>query len=67
MPIGQPDSVPAESVPPSRVERLIGEAMAAGEFEGLSGTGRPIPGAGTTDDDLWWVHKWVERNRPADQ
>lgn len=51
------------SVPESRAERLIREAMEAGQFENLPGTGKPIPGRGTTDDDLWWVRNWVRRNR----
>ncbi|HUF14925.1 MAG TPA: DnaJ family domain-containing protein [Acidimicrobiia bacterium] len=56
MPIGQPDSVEPHA------DRLIREAMEAGEFDELKGTGKPIPGAGTTDDDLWWVRSWIQRN-----
>ena len=40
-----------ESLP----ERLIREAIEAGEFDDLPGEGEPIPGAGTVDDELWWV------------
>ena len=47
-----------ESLP----ERLIRLAMDAGEFDDLPGQGRPIPGAGTPDDDLWWVRGWLKRN-----
>jgi hypothetical protein len=46
-----------ESLP----ERLIREAMEAGEFDDLPGQGRPLPGAGTPDDDTWWVRSWLER------
>lgn len=53
---------PAESYP----ERLIREAIEAGEFDDLTGTGRPIPGRGTRDDELWWVRTWVRRNRAQD-
>lgn len=59
MPTGPPD--PAE--PP--VERAIREAMEAGEFDDLEGVGRPIPDAGTVDDELWWVRRWVQRNRES--
>lgn len=51
-------TAPAESV----AERRIREAMEAGEFDDLSGAGRPIPGAGKPDDDLWWVRGWLRRN-----
>lgn len=48
-----------ESLP----ERLIREAIEAGEFDDLPGRGRSLAGAGTVDDDIWWVRNWVERNR----
>jgi hypothetical protein len=60
MPIGQPDSVE------TLADRLVREAMEKGEFEDLTGTGEPIPGTGTHDDDAWWIRSWVERNRPTD-
>lgn len=44
-------------------ERLIREAIEAGEFEDLPGAGKPIPGAGQPDDPRWWVRGWVERMR----
>lgn len=47
----------------SLAERLIEEAIAAGEFEDLPGAGKPLPGAGVTDDELWWVRAWLKRNR----
>lgn len=46
-------------------ERLIREAMEAGEFDDLPGQGMPIPGAGTPDEDTWWVRNWLERNQVA--
>ena len=62
MPTGPPD--PFETT----ADRLVREAMEAGEFQELPGAGKPIPGAGTVDDDLWWVRSWIERNRvPDDQ
>jgi hypothetical protein len=54
----------------THVERLIREAMEAGEFDDLAGVGKPIPGRGAKDDALWWVREWVRRNqypRAADQ
>lgn len=61
MAIGPPDS----PLPESRAERLIREAMEAGEFDDLTGAGEPIPGRGVKDDELWWVREWVRRNRDA--
>ncbi|MEE8376204.1 MAG: DUF1992 domain-containing protein [Acidimicrobiia bacterium] len=54
------------------VDRLIREAMQAGEFDDLPGAGKPISGAGTTDDEYWWFRDWVKRNqidpdRPQDE
>jgi hypothetical protein len=44
-------------------ERLIREAMEDGQFDDLPGAGKPLPGAGVPDDDLWWVRDWLKRNR----
>jgi hypothetical protein len=44
-------------------ERLIREAIESGEFDDLPGAGRPLPGAGDPDDELWWVREWIKRNR----
>ncbi|HEX9847321.1 MAG TPA: DUF1992 domain-containing protein [Acidimicrobiia bacterium] len=60
MPAGQPD--PSETY----VDRIIREAMEAGDFDDLPGEGKPIPGAGTARDDLWWVREWIKRNQPGD-
>ncbi|HZD23929.1 MAG TPA: DUF1992 domain-containing protein [Acidimicrobiia bacterium] len=57
MPAGHPDSVEGYA------DRLIREAMEAGEFDDLEGAGKPIPGVGTKDDAGWWIRKWLERNR----
>ncbi len=44
------------------VDRLVREAMEKGDFDDLPGQGKPIPGAGTVDDDGWWIRDWVKRN-----
>jgi hypothetical protein len=44
-------------------ERIIREAIEAGEFDDLTGTGKPISGRGSVDDEMWWVRSWLERNR----
>ncbi len=46
-------------------ERLIREAMEAGEFDDLPGAGAPLPGAGQPDDELWWVRAWMRRSAPG--
>ncbi len=56
MPVDQPELVE------SLADRLVREAMEAGDFDDLPGSGKPIPGAGIVDDDLWWVRGWVRRN-----
>lgn len=57
-----------EDRPPSDIyeslpERLIREAIEAGEFDELPGAGKPLSGAGVPDDDLWWVREWLKRNQ----
>ncbi len=51
----------------SHVDRLIREAKERGDFDDLPGTGKPIPGAGIKDDEMWWVRRWLKRNLSADQ
>lgn len=66
MPTGQPDfygTRPDEVEP--LVDRIVREAMESGEFDDLPGTGKPLPGAGKVDDEMWWVRSWVERNRDS--
>ena len=43
------------------VERRIREAMEAGDFEDLPGSGRPIKDVDGKYEPLWWVRKWVRR------
>jgi hypothetical protein len=41
----------------SWIDRQIREGAERGEFDALSGTGKPIPGRGQPDDELWWVRR----------
>jgi hypothetical protein len=47
----------------SVVDRQIRAAQERGEFDDLPGMGKPLPGWGTPDDELWWVRQWVRRER----
>lgn len=44
---------------PSRYELVVDQQIRAarerGELDNLTGTGKPIPGAGAPHDELWWV------------
>ena len=44
-------------------DRLIREAMEAGEFDHLPGVGKLLPGVGQIDDEYWWLRGWVKRNQ----
>ena len=60
-----PSSIPVGPVDDfeTNVDRIIRESMEAGDFDDLPGEGKPIPGQGTKDDELWWVRGWLKRNR----
>jgi Domain of unknown function (DUF1992) len=45
----------------SWVERQIREAQERGEFDNLSGAGKPLPGLTGHYDDMWWVKQVVQR------
>ena len=45
----------------SWVDRQIREAMERGDFDNLPGAGKPIPGRGQPDDELWWVKNYIRR------
>jgi hypothetical protein len=51
--------------PQSRYESLIDQqiriAQERGDFDDLPGMGKPLPGRGTPDDDLWWLKGYVRR------
>ena len=45
----------------SVVEAQIRQAQERGDFDRLPGHGKPIPGAGEPDDELWWVKGLIRR------
>jgi hypothetical protein len=58
----------AERKPPGKswetwIDEQIRAAQAAGEFEGLEGAGRPLPGIDAPYDPQWWVKKLIEREK----
>lgn len=44
-------------------EARIRSAMEAGAFENLPGAGKPIPDLDDTYDEMWWLKKWMKRER----
>ena len=52
---------------PTRIDEIIKKAQDDGAFDNLAGTGKPIPGAGKPDDELWWFRSWVKRNRQSEE
>ena len=44
-------------------ENRIQEAMETGAFDDLPGLGKPIPDIDEPYDPLWWVKRWIERER----
>ena len=47
----------------SPVEKAIREAQERGEFDNLPGAGKPLKDLGDTDDPMWWLRKYVEREQ----
>jgi hypothetical protein len=45
----------------SWIDRQIREAQERGEFDNLSGAGKPIKGLNGRDDENWWVKNLMER------
>lgn len=44
-------------------EARIRSAMEDGAFENLPGAGKPIPDLDETYDEMWWLKKWMKRER----
>ena len=47
----------------SWIDRQVREATERGEFDGLPGAGKPIPGLNGRDDPDWWVKGLMEREQ----
>jgi len=47
----------------SAVDREIRLAQERGDFDNLPGAGKPLPGAGQPDDELWWVKGYLQREK----
>jgi hypothetical protein len=45
----------------SVVDREIRLAAERGEFDNLPGAGKPLPGWGGADDELWWIKDYLRR------
>jgi hypothetical protein len=45
----------------SSIDRQLREAAERGEFDNLSGAGKPLPDAGRAYEEDWWVKDWLER------
>lgn len=45
----------------SWIDRQIRDGMERGEFDDLPGHGKPLPGAGQHQDELWWVREKLRR------
>lgn len=45
----------------SLVDQQIRQAQERGEFDDLPGMGKPLPGRGRPDDDLWWLRGYLQR------
>ncbi|MEW9549911.1 DUF1992 domain-containing protein [Nonomuraea sp. NPDC050783] len=44
----------------SWIDRQIREAEERGEFDGLPGAGKPLPGLDQPYDEMWWIKQKVE-------
>ncbi|WP_328470089.1 DUF1992 domain-containing protein [Actinoplanes sp. NBC_00393] len=49
----------------SSIDRQMREATERGEFDGLSGAGKPLTGYGEEYDEDWWVKDWLRREGGA--
>jgi hypothetical protein len=44
-------------------DNRIRQAMEEGEFDNLPGLGKPIPDIDEPYDPMWWVKKWMKREK----
>jgi hypothetical protein len=45
----------------TRIDRQLREAQERGDFDNLSGAGKPLPTGGGAYDDDWWIRGLAER------
>jgi DnaJ-like protein len=45
----------------SLIDQQIRMAQERGDFDDLPGMGKPLPGRGTHDDELWWLKGYLSR------
>lgn len=43
------------------IDRQIEQAQSRGEFDGLDGAGKPLPGVDRPRDELWWIREKLKR------
>lgn len=44
-------------------DNRIRQAMEEGQFDDLPGFGKPIPDIDEPYDPMWWVKKWMKREK----
>jgi hypothetical protein len=42
------------------IDKQIREATERGEFDNLPGAGKPLPGEGRPDDEMWWIKQKMQ-------
>jgi hypothetical protein len=62
--VADPPRKPGETLE-RHVERIIREAQEQGEFERLSGAGRPLPLTGVLQE-AWWIKEKLRREKLSD-
>lgn len=53
----------SEAEQAAMVEVSIEQAIRRGDFDNLPGSGKPIPGLGSTTGPDWWIRRKIERER----
>ncbi len=59
--------MPTEHDFESVVDRQIREAAERGEFDGLSGSGKPIADLELVYDPAWWAKRYIRREKARDR
>lgn len=61
-----PDPVTLQRAFRRIAERRIREGIASGAFDDLPGMGKPIPDLDQPYDPMWWIKKWLARERQTE-